>query len=78
MAMAFVQWLGHQVFTYALGADGEGVVEDDEFVDLQCGQTLFHNVPTEMRTELWLSQLHHNPASLRAAHNYASYLRLVR
>lgn len=27
-------------------------------IDLQCGRTVFNDVPAKMRTELWLSQLH--------------------
>lgn len=79
MARAFVQWLGQQVFDYALGAEmDEEMNEEEETIDLQCGRTLFQDVPARMRTELWMSQLHANPSALRAAHNYEAYLRLVR
>lgn len=31
---------------------------DSGLIDLQCGRTVFNDVPVKMRTELWLSQLH--------------------
>lgn len=35
---------------------------DSGLIDLQCGRTVFNDVPAKMRTELWLSQLHRKSA----------------
>lgn len=78
MAVAFVQWAGQQVFKFALGSEEEeGEEEDEQYVDLQCGRTLFTRVPRQMRTELWLSQLHHDQPSVRAAKQFRQYLERV-
>ncbi|KDD76275.1 Rab-GTPase-TBC domain-containing protein, partial [Helicosporidium sp. ATCC 50920] len=75
MAVAFVQWLGQQVFNLTLGFS-EDLEDDDEeeYVELQCGKTLFSAVPARMRTELWLSQLHHDAPSVQAVRRYYSFV----
>jgi hypothetical protein len=50
--------------------------DDSEFenglIDLQCGRTVFNDVPSKMRTELWASQLHRQNAASAAVAKYSS------
>ena len=76
----FAKWLGQQVFNVVVGpADWGGEAEEDTgLVDLQCGKTVFHNVPARMRTELWLSQLHKTGTADAAMRQYRKLLAQVR
>ena len=47
--------------------------ESNGLIDLQCGRTVFNDVPSKMRTELWASQLHkHSGAGSAAVVKYSS------
>lgn len=47
--------------------------ENGNLIDLQCGRTVFNDVPSKMRSELWASQLHkHSGAGSAAVAKYSS------
>lgn len=73
MAFAFVQRLGAEAFNYVLGVESEPteVHALDSLIDLQCGRTVFHDVPARMRTELWLSQLQRSREGMQAVQEYS-------
>ena len=73
MAFAFVQRLGAEAFNYVLGVESEPteVHALDGLIDLQCGRTVFHDVPARMRTELWLSQLQRSREGMQAVQEYS-------
>ena len=48
---------------------------DNGLIDLQCGRTVFNDVPSKMRTELWMSQLQRKRGA--AAEAIARYPRLA-
>ncbi|KAL4430666.1 hypothetical protein ABPG75_005922 [Micractinium tetrahymenae] len=53
----FAGWLATQVFDVVGSFAGVQGADCGAAVDLQVGKTVFHDVPKQMRSELWLSQL---------------------
>jgi hypothetical protein len=58
----FAGWLATQVFDVVGSVAGIQGADGGATVDLQVGKTV-HVVPAQMRTELWLSQLHRKTAN---------------
>jgi hypothetical protein len=80
MALAFVQWLGQNAVDLLLGPDDASEARDasEEVVDLQCGRTVFNGVPAQMRTELWLSQMHRDRQAVQAMEQFTHLISRVR
>jgi len=60
------------VFEYNPDNDLEFGENSNGLIDLQCGRTVFNDVPSKMRTELWASQLHKQTRGSTAVANYSS------
>ncbi|GAB4817785.1 hypothetical protein N2152v2_004831 [Parachlorella kessleri] len=61
------RWLADQVFKAVANIGETADSEEDDGVYLQCGKLVFDNVPPNLRTELWLSQLHRGSGTGAAA-----------
>ncbi|KAL4528806.1 hypothetical protein Ndes2437A_g03345 [Nannochloris sp. 'desiccata'] len=60
------------VFQYNPDEDSEFGENANGLIDLQCGRTVFNDVPIKMRTELWASQLYKQTSGSSAVAKYSS------
>lgn len=60
------------VFEYNPDEDLDFGENANGLIDLQCGRTVFNDVPSKMRTELWASQLHKQTRGSTAVAKYSS------
>lgn len=78
MAVRVVKWLASQVFDAAANSRGGAEEGEEDEVVLQCGRRVLDHMPSSMRTELWLSRLHHGAAlGAAAAARYQAVLAQV-
>lgn len=80
MALAFLQRLGQDALDFLTGDAEESDPENakEEVIDLQCGRTVFHGVPAQMRAELWLSQMHRDREAVQAMEQFSHLISRVR